>query len=151
MTVSGLGLLFSSIASSLLVLCGCAQLTQKSIVTRDFYVRNLIPIGAALATTLAAGNAVYLYLPVGYIQMLKAFTPVVTLSMLWLTGVETPTTSVLLAVLAICAGTAIASVGEGQLNALGLVLMLTAEVAEAVRLVLTQKLLNNLRFGVRGA
>eukprot|EP00966_Prymnesium_polylepis_P074846 1736278-Prymnesium_polylepis.2 len=30
-------------------------------------------------------------------------------------------------------------------------LMLTAEVAEAVRLVLTQKLLQNLKFGVRAA
>ena len=54
----------------------------------------------------------------------------------------------LLAVLGICVGTALASAGEGSFHPLGLLLMLTAEVSEAVRLVLTQKLLQNLKFGV---
>ena len=45
--------------------------------------------------------------------------PQVTLAMLWLSGIETPTVRVLCAVLGICAGTAIASLGEGSLNALG--------------------------------
>ena len=48
----------------------------------------------------------------------------------------------------ICFGTALASLGEGSLNLVGLLLMLGAEVSEAMRLVLTQKLLQNLRFGV---
>jgi hypothetical protein len=47
---------------------------HANAITLKFYVYNLLPIGAALATTLAAGNAVYMYLPVGFIQMLKAFT-----------------------------------------------------------------------------
>jgi len=91
---------------------------------------------------------VYLYLPVGFIQMLKAFTPVVTLVLLTLSGIELPSTRVSLSVVGICVGTAVASLGAGSLNMLGLALMLTAEVAEAVRLVLTQKLLQNLKFGV---
>ena len=45
------------------------------MITRGFYFRNLLPIGAAMAITLATGNAVYLFLPVSLIQMLKAFTP----------------------------------------------------------------------------
>ena len=65
-------------------------LEQKDKITRSFYLRNLLPIGASMAATLAAGNAVYLYLPVGFIQMLKAFTPVVTLVLLMLCGVEWP-------------------------------------------------------------
>lgn len=149
MAVSGLGLLFATAASQLLVLCGCVRREHTELITLSFCLRNLLPIGAALASTLAAGNAVYLYLPVGFIQMLKAFTPAVTLTMLWLSGIEVPSTRVVVSVLFICLGTAIASVGEGSFNLIGLSLMLVAEVAEAVRLVLTQKLLNNLKFGVR--
>ena len=150
MAVSGLGLLFSSAVSLVLVHCRCVRNEHARVVTPSFWLQNLLPIGAALAATLAAGNAVYLYLPVGFIQMLKAFTPTVTLSMLWVTGIEVPSVRVLLAVLGICAGTAIASLGESSLNLIGLGLMLIAEVTEALRLVLTQKLLTNLKFGVRG-
>ena len=148
MALSGLGLVFSSAVSAALVGGGCVRLENKHVVTGSFYLRNMVPIGAAMAATLAAGNAVYLFLPVGFIQMLKAFTPTVTLALLWLTGIETPSRRVMLAVLGICAGTAAASIGEGSLNLLGLSLMLAAEVAEATRLVLTQRLLKNLKFGV---
>ena len=101
-----------------------------------------------MACTLATGNAVYLYLPVSFIQMLKAFTPSVTLTMLYMTGIEIPSKRVVLSVLVICLGTAIASVGEGSFHLLGLFLMFLAEVSEATRLVLAQKLLVNLKFGV---
>lgn len=148
MAVSGLGLLFSSAVSFVLVHAGCVRNEHAPMVTRTFWLYNLLPIGAALATTLASGNAVYLYLPVGFIQMLKAFTPTVTLSLLWLTGIEVPSMRVIGAVVGICAGTAVASLGETSLNLIGLGLMLTAEVSEALRLVLTQKLLTNLKFGV---
>jgi drug/metabolite transporter (DMT)-like permease len=73
----------------------------------------------------------------------------VTLALLWLSGLETPSRRVLLCVLGICGGTAMASLGEGSLHPLGLGLMLLAEAAEATRLVLTQRLLKNLKFGVR--
>jgi len=148
MAVSGMGLLFSAAVSMVLIHCGCVRREHQSQITLGFCMSNLVPIGGALAATLASGNAVYLYLPVGFIQMLKAFTPTVTLTLLWLTGIEVPTPRVLLTVLGICAGTAIASLGEGSFNILGLGLMLIAEVSEATRLVLTQKLLQNMRFGV---
>lgn len=40
----------------------------------------MVPVGACQALTLALGNAAYLYLTVSFIQMLKAFTPVVVLA-----------------------------------------------------------------------
>mmetsp|Transcript_19189 Transcript_19189/g.39124 ORF Transcript_19189/g.39124 Transcript_19189/m.39124 type:complete len:226 (+) Transcript_19189:287-964(+) len=107
-----------------------------------------MPVGAAMAATLSFGNAVYLHLPVAYIQMLKAFTPVVTLTLLCVTRIEVPSRRVTLSVAGICVGTAIASLGEGSFSALGLLIMLAAEVSEAVRLVLAQKLLKNLKMGV---
>ena len=148
MMLSSLGLLTTSVFCLLLVLTGCVELKHRDAVTRQFFVRNLLPVGASLAMTFACGNAVYLYLPVGFIQMLKAFTPATTLAMLWAFGMETPSPQVLCSVFFICLGTALASLGEGSLHPLGLLLMLGAEVAEATRLVLTQKLLKNYRFGV---
>ncbi|GFH26629.1 TPT domain-containing protein, partial [Haematococcus lacustris] len=44
-----------------------------------------------MALTLWTGNVVYLYLTVAFIQMLKAFTPVVTMVCLFLAGLEDPT------------------------------------------------------------
>ena len=148
MILSGFGLMTTATVCLLLVCSGCVKLEHGDVVTRQFFVRNLLPVGASLAMTYACGNAVYLYLPVGFIQMLKAFTPATTLAMLWLFAIETPSRRVLASVMVICMGTALASLGEGSLNPIGLLLMLTAEVSEAMRLVLTQKLLQNLRFGV---
>ena len=53
-----------------------------------------------------------------------------------------------LSVLVICVGTAIAAVGEVDMTALGLFLMFAAEFMEAIRLVMTQYLLQNLKFGI---
>ena len=93
------------------------RLEHRQRVTLRFTCFNLMPVGAAMASTLSFGNAVYLYLPVGYaaaaaaaacahtspggqaimsrmwepsryVQMLKAFTPVVTLALLCLSGIE---------------------------------------------------------------
>ena len=95
MALSGLGLLFSSTTCTLLVhACGAVKLQQREVVTGSFYLWNLVPVGACMASTLAFGNAVYLYLPVGFIQMLKAFTPTVTLLFLWLSSIETPSATV---------------------------------------------------------
>ena len=153
MALSGLGLLFSSTTCTLLVhACGAVKLQQREVVTGSFYLWNLVPVGACMASTLAFGNAVYLYLPVGFIQMLKAFTPTVTLLFLWLSSIETPSAAVVGCVTAICAGTITASVGAvdaGAFSLVGVVVMFLAEATEALKLVLQQKLLQNLKFGVR--
>ena len=133
MTLSGLGLLFTSVVCVSVVGLGWVKLEHRERVTLPFACSNLMPVGAAMASTLSFGNAVYLHLPVGYIQMLKAFTPVVTLTLLCLTRIEVPSRRAALSVAGICVGTAIASLGEGSLTTLGLMIMLAAEVSEAVR------------------
>lgn len=50
-----------------------------------------MPVGACHAATLAFGNAVYLHLSVAFIQMLKAFTPVIVLVVVVAAGMERPT------------------------------------------------------------
>ena len=71
MAISALGLVSTWAVSATLVGGRCETLEQREHITRQFFVRNLLPVGATLATTYACGNAVYLYLPVGFIQMLK--------------------------------------------------------------------------------
>ena len=151
MTVASLGVLCSTVVSFVLVHCRCVRREHTNLITPKFFVYNLLPIGASLATTLACGNWVHLYLPVGFIQMLKATTPMVTLAMLWVSGIETPTLRVTLSVLGIVLGTCIASLGAslgGNFSVVGLGLMLLAELSEALKLVLIQKMLTNLKFGV---
>mmetsp|Transcript_42435 Transcript_42435/g.137021 ORF Transcript_42435/g.137021 Transcript_42435/m.137021 type:complete len:357 (+) Transcript_42435:70-1140(+) len=149
MMLSGLGLVGASLTAVILVnVLRVVEPSHRSMLTPRFVATNLLPIGAAMAATLAAGNAVYLYLPVGFIQMLKSFTPTVTLAMLCLLRIEFPSPLVSMTVLGMCGGTAAASYGAPAFDLTGLCIMLSAEASEALRLVLTQKLLQNHSFGV---
>lgn len=71
MCLSGLGLFFTSVVCVSVVALGWVKLEHRERVTLPFACSNLMPVGAAMASTLSFGNAVYLHLPVGYIQMLK--------------------------------------------------------------------------------
>lgn len=149
MALSGLGLVGASLTATVLIkVVRLVEPQHRHLVTPQFMLYNLAPIGATMAGTLACGNAVYLYLPVGFIQMLKAFTPTVTLLMLFLLQIERPSALVSMTVIGMCAGTAAATVGTTDFNLVGLLIMLSSETCEALRLVLTQKLLQNNNFGV---
>jgi hypothetical protein len=63
----------------------------KAVVTLSYWARGIMPVGFFMAGTLWLGNLVYLHLSVSFIQMLKAFTPVITMCALFLTRLETPT------------------------------------------------------------
>lgn len=78
--------------------------------------------------------------------MLKAFTPVITMITLFLAGMEVPSRRLVLSVLCIAAGTAMASLGQVNLSYVGLLFMLLSETTEALRLVMTQVLLTGLKF-----
>lgn len=89
------------------------------------------------AGTLFCGNLTYLYLNVAFIQMLKAFTPIVTLLCMIPAGLETLTPKLLASVSVIAVGTIIASYGEIKFDIIGVLIMLTSELLESVRLVMT--------------
>ena len=90
-------------------------------------------------------------LAVAFIQILKSVTPVITLVLLVAFQIERPTAVVWSCVLMISAGAAIASLGELAFSAWGVFLMLCACLCEGIRLVLTQKLLVNLKVRARGS
>jgi len=151
MAVASLGLISTSIFSHAIVLSKCSkfvELEHTETVTTRFYLTRVVPVGVTMALTLALGNTVYLHLGVALIQMLKAFTPVIVMLGLMLSNIEFPTHPVAMAVVGISIGTAINCAGGSSYTTLGLMIMLGSEVFEAVRLVLTQFLLTNLKFSI---
>ena len=149
MFISGLGLVGSALLSVLLIkVFRLVALEKSDLITCRFVTRCLAPIGLFQASTLAFGNAAYIYIPIGLIQILKSFTPAVTLVVLVVSGTEMPTTPVVLSVLGICAGMALATGAASEVNLMGVLLMFGAESCEATRLVLQQRLLQQEKFGI---
>jgi drug/metabolite transporter (DMT)-like permease len=87
-----------------------------------------------------------LYLSVSLIQMMKCLTPVITMIALYLSKLEHPTKKMVMSVVLIALGTCVASFGAVDASLLGMLIMIGAEVAESVRLVMTQYLLVGRKF-----
>jgi hypothetical protein len=148
MFLSGLGVLVSGVVARLIVGLGFVPLQRKDAVEGMLWYKRVLPVGLAHAGTLAFGNSVYLLLSVGFIQMLKSFTPVIIMLTAYMARIETPSRSVVMSVMIISLGTAMTCSFTPQLSLLGLSVMFMAEFTEAVRLVMTQFLLQNMKFGV---
>jgi len=89
-----------------------------------------------------------MYLTITFTQMLAAFTPTVTLVLLYLTGIEIPTRRSSVSVVLITCGCVISSYGEVQFDLVGVAYRSLGICSEALRLVLTQKLLKNFKLNV---
>merc|ERR550534_2978243 len=112
--LSAIGTFVSMTFSHAAVRLGFADVSPQSaaLVKGAKWFRVALPIGVAKAITLATGNAVYLHLGVGFIQMLKAFTPAIVLVVMCVFGVRRPTRSAIAFVFVIVAGTAMEVNGE---------------------------------------
>lgn len=145
MALSGLGMIFSSVASYLV--CKVFKLVDANKeFTWYFYLTRIMPVGLFMALTLAFGNLVYLHLTVAFIQMLKAFTPVITMACTFVAGLERPHLKLVSAVVLIALGVAAASYGELNFSLVGVLIMFLSELFESVRLVMTQILLQGHNF-----
>lgn len=148
--ICSLGLVSSSIVSHIVVLLGLGEIREESrkIVAGCSWFQVAGPIGLMKALTMSSGNAVYLHLSFGFIQMLKAFTPLIVMIVMRFAGVKLPTRAAMWCVAAIVLGTMVEVKGELHATVYGVMLMIGSETFEAVSVVLSQKILQNNRFTV---
>ncbi|KAK6798578.1 hypothetical protein RDI58_006281 [Solanum bulbocastanum] len=110
-------------------------------MTFEIYATCVIPISAFFASSLWFGNTAYLFISVAFIQMLKALMPVATFVMAVICGTDKLRCDLFLNMLLVSVGVVVSSYGEIHFNVVGTVYQVTGIFAEALRLVLTQVLL----------
>ncbi|KAG0149817.1 hypothetical protein CROQUDRAFT_668940 [Cronartium quercuum f. sp. fusiforme G11] len=110
-------------------------------IERDVYWKKVVPIGLLFSVSLVLSNAVYLYLSVAFIQMIKAASPVAVLLTSFAFGIYPPSSRLFGIVLLISIGIGIASYGEVAFSLAGFIMQVVAIVVEANRVVLIQMLL----------
>ncbi|OCH86768.1 TPT-domain-containing protein [Obba rivulosa] len=114
-------------------------------ISKDIFLRSILPIGLLFSASLILSNTAYLYLSVAYIQMLKAFVPVAILLISWTFRIQEPSKKLAMIVFMISSGVALASRGELHFNLIGFVTQAAAVAFEASRLVMIQILLHGLK------
>jgi len=144
--VSSLGSWFGWGVAAIGIHSGYETLSHR--LTFGEWCANILPIGACTALSLAAANVAYFYLSLSFIQMLKAFAPVVTYFTLVAFGLDRWSARIMATLSVVMFGCFIASWGEAHVTLFGLACMLIAEVAEAFRSVGVQYLIANKRFSL---
>ncbi|GJE94845.1 TPT-domain-containing protein [Phanerochaete sordida] len=114
-------------------------------ISKELFMRSILPIGLLFSASLILSNTAYLYLSVAYIQMLKAFVPVAILLISWTFRLQEPSKRLAVIILMISCGVALASKGELKFDLVGFVVQALAVVFEASRLVMIQILLHGLK------
>ncbi|KAF3015922.1 solute carrier 35 member [Neopestalotiopsis sp. 37M] len=138
---------FATGMTQILARCSTVLDSRKKVpMDTQTYMRAIVPIGIMFSLSLILGNLAYLYLSVSFIQMLKATNAVATLVTTWVFGMAAPNMKVLLNVSVIVIGVAIASFGELKFEMFGFLVQIFGVVAEAVRLVMVQRLLSGAEF-----
>lgn len=94
LTLSLFTLCFSSAFALLIVNIFNLELRHSGIVDMKFYMRTIMPIGALTGATIVMGMASYLFLTVSFVQMLKAFTPVMIMLLTIAFRMDNPTNQV---------------------------------------------------------
>ncbi|XP_041018634.1 probable sugar phosphate/phosphate translocator At3g17430 [Juglans microcarpa x Juglans regia] len=110
-------------------------------MTFKIYATCVVPISTFFASSLWFGNTAYLYISVAFIQMLKALMPVATFLTAVVCGTDKLRCDVFLNMLLVSVGVVISSYGEIHFNVLGTAYQVMGMFGEALRLVLTQVLL----------
>jgi len=114
-------------------------------ITKDVFLRSILPIGLLFSGSLILSNKAYLYLSVPFIQMLKAFVPVAILLVSFAFRIQEPNKRLAAIVLIISLGVSLASYGELSFSILGFFIQCGAVLFEASRLVMIEVLLKGMK------
>ncbi|XAO24084.1 hypothetical protein I312_102874 [Cryptococcus bacillisporus CA1280] len=118
---------------------------DKITMTRELYFKSILPIGVLFSGSLILSNTAYLTLSVSFIQMLKAFTPVAILLISAAFKLQALNSRLILIVLLISTGCALAAYGEIYFEMFGFLCQISAVAFESSRLVMIQILLQGLK------
>ncbi|KAH8811924.1 triose-phosphate transporter [Xylogone sp. PMI_703] len=136
-------LIFATVMTQILARTTTLLDNRKTVrMTGRVYLRAIVPIGILYSASLVCSNQVYLYLSVAFIQMLKASAPVAVLLVSWIFRVSDPNMAVLMNIIVIVFGVALASYGEIDFNWIGFFFQLGGIFSEAIRLIMIQMLLS---------
>ncbi|CAK5261969.1 unnamed protein product [Mycena citricolor] len=119
--------------------------TKDINMSKDMFLRSILPIGVLFSGSLILSNTAYLYLSVSYIQMLKAFNAVAVLIISWAFRISEPNRKLGVIVFMISFGVALTSTGERHFLLLGFIIQAAAVGFEAARLVMIEVLLHGMK------
>ncbi|KAJ8751807.1 hypothetical protein K2173_025996 [Erythroxylum novogranatense] len=130
-------------ASLAFLLIKVFKFVEPVSMSRELYFSSVVPIGALYSLSLWLSNSAYIYLSVSFIQMLKALMPVAVYSIGVLFKRESFKSDIMVNMVSISLGVAVAAYGEARFDTWGVLLQLGAVAFEATRLVLIQILLTS--------
>ncbi len=116
---------------------------EKRLVTRNDYIRRILPMSLCFALGLVLSNMAYKYISLAYIQMVKAFTPVPMLLLSFAFGREVPTFVQLGIVLIVSAGVTMSSIGELRFSAIGFASQVSAVMVDCIRMLIMDYMLKD--------
>ncbi|CAE7253537.1 unnamed protein product [Symbiodinium sp. CCMP2456] len=148
--LSAFGTFASAATAHLSVLAGLTTVRKEAsaLMTGKSWFYSVVPVALCQASTLAFGNATYLFLGIGSTQMLKAGTPICILLVLVALRLESPSLGSCCCVCLITVGTFITAAISPEWNVGGLSCSVAAMITEALRIGLTQFLLRTCKFSV---
>ena len=129
-----------------LVHTGVIKLGAHADLSFVEWTRGMLPVGILECVSLAAGSSAYLHISVSFVQMLKAFQPVVLNVFIVGLGLEKFSWELFVCVAVVTAGSVLAAVGEVNFTPMGVWLMLISELAESAKYVILHFYLRNERF-----
>lgn len=115
------------------------------LLTKDVWLKGIVPTGAFFSGSLILSNMAYLYLSVAFIQMLKAFNPVAILLISFAFRTQEPSQRLFVIVFMISGGVCLASYGELKFDKTGFIIQALAVLFESSRLVLVERLLHGIK------
>lgn len=108
------------------------------------YLRKIFPYVFCSCSSLVLSNKVYVYLSLGYIQMLKAIMPVPLLLMYFASGREKLSVLQLVIVVTISFGVMMTSIGELHFSMVGFMIQISAVISDCLRVFLLDVVLKDL-------
>ena len=126
-----------------LVHTGTVKLGAHRDLTFMEWTKGMLPVGVLECISLATGSAAYLHLSVSFVQMLKAFQPVVLNVLITTLRLEPFSARAFWCIMLVTFGSVLAAIGEVNFTMTGMYLMLVSELAESVKYVVLHYFLRN--------